>query len=210
MDKILKEITSVLFEKEVILKANQQFQAKNKIIPVNNIQNMDFRLFLSDAGTINLEVLVRNNYALYFKPVGYYEFKANIISNIYVLKEFEEAYNNIKDDIDDNLNNKVKFLDIESNSYIAVCSMDVLNIAKGILNGSIPSPSQIISNGIEIYIFSYPTGMFMGTVEARVEDENYELSEDIFVFYTNNEVKCIDSLYHSLREKGLLSALKRD
>ena len=67
MDKILKEITSVLFEKEVTLKANQQFQAKNKIIPVNNIQNMDFRLFLSDAGTINLEVLVRNNYALYFK-----------------------------------------------------------------------------------------------------------------------------------------------
>ena len=210
MDKILKEITSVLFEKEVILKANQQFQNKNKIVSVNNLQNMDFRLFLSDAGTINLEVLVRNNYGLYFKPVGYYEFKENTISNIYVLKEFEEAYNNIKNDIDDNLNNKVKFLDIESNSYIAVCSMDVLNIAKGILNESISSPVQIVSNGIEIEISIYQMGVFEEVVEATVIDENYEAEEEIFVLYTKNELKCVDSLYYSLREKGLLSALKRD
>ena len=31
MGEILKQITSVLFEKEVTLKANQQFQTKNKI-----------------------------------------------------------------------------------------------------------------------------------------------------------------------------------
>ena len=144
------------------------------------------------------------------KPVGYYEFKENIISNIYVLKEFEEAYNNIKNDIDDNLNNKVKFLDIESNSYIAVCSMDVLNIAKGILNESISSPVQIVSNGIEIEISIYQMGIFEEVVEATVIDENYEAEEEIFVLYTKNELKCVDSLYHSLREKGLLSALKRD
>ena len=210
MGEILKQITSVLFEKEVTLKANQQFQTKNKITSINDIQNMDFRLFLSDAGTINLELLVRDDYGIYFKPIGYYEFEGNTISSVYVLKEFEETYNSIKNNIDGSLSNKVRFLDIESNSYIAVCSREVSNIAKGILNGSIPSPTQIISNGIEIHIFSYPMGIFMGTVEARVEDENIELAEDIFVFYTKNELKCIDDLYYILMEKGLLSALKRD
>lgn len=210
MGEILKQITSVLFEKEVTLKANQQFQTKNKITSINDIQNMDFRLFLSDAGTINLELLVRDDYGIYFKPIGYYEFEGNTISSVYVLKEFEETYNSIKNNIDGSLSNKVRFLDIESNSYIAVCSREVSNIAKGILNGSIPSPTQIISNGIEIHIFSYPMGIFMGAVEARVEDENIELSEDIFVFYTKNELKCIDDLYYILMEKGLLSALKRD
>ena len=210
MGEILKQITSVLFEKEVTLKANQQFQTKNKITSINDIQNMDFRLFLSDAGTINLKLLVRDDYGIYVKPIGYYEFEGNTISSVYVLKEFEETYNSIKNNIDGSLSNKVRFLDIESNSYIAVCSREVSNIAKGILNGSIPSPTQIISNGIEIHIFSYPMGIFMGTVEARVEDENIELSEDIFVFYTKNELKCIDDLYYILMEKGLLSALKRD
>ncbi|WP_372474143.1 hypothetical protein AB4865_02410 [Capnocytophaga sp. ARDL2] len=204
--EILKEMVSVLFDKETILKVNQQYQTKSKRVAID-AQNMSFRLFLSDAGTINLELLMRDNYGFYFKPIGYYEFTPNGIKNIYVLREFEEAYTKIKHSIEYDLANKVNFLDVESNSFIAMCSREASNVTKEIFRGNLKAPQQLISNGIKIIIFN----SMMNSLEVKNIDEDYETDKDIFVLYTENEIKWGEEpLCDLLYRKGLFSALNID
>lgn len=168
---------------------------------------MSFRLFLSDAGTINLELLMRDDYGFYFKPIGYYEFTPNGIKNIYVLREFEEAYTKIKHSIEYGLANKVNFLDVESNTFVAICSRETSNVTKEIFRGNLKTPQQLISNGIKIIIFN----SFMNSLEVKNIDEDYETDEDIFVLYTENEIKWGEEpLCDSLYRKGLFSALNTD
>lgn len=208
--EILKEMVSVLFENKTISEVKKQFVSKYKRVPIDT-PNMSFRLYLSDFGNINLELMMRDKYGFYFKPIGYYEYDGSDIKSIKILKEFETAYISIENTIGASLKNKVSFLGVEENTYIAICSREVSNIAQEIFNEQRTPPTNIISNGIKTTIYQSGIGYGMlGILEARVTDDEYETEEDIFVMYTRNEVKCIDNLYYKLLEKGLLTAIKSE
>ncbi len=216
--EILKEMTQVLFQTDTVNKAKNQSQTKTQKVPVDT-KDISFRLFLSESNNVNLELLGRDDYGFYFKPIGYYTFdNFGEIKNIYILKEFENAYESIKSSIDNKLIGLVKFLSLEENTYIGLCSRETSNLAKQMFN----SPKydmmnhmfldkfqvqNIFSNGLTIQV---RTSM-MGALEAGLNDDNFELEEDTFVMYQNNDgisLHCQEQTYMDLYNKSLLGAFK--
>jgi len=216
--EILKEITQVLFQNETIEKAIKQFQTKSQKIPVDT-ENVSFRLFLTPRGSINLELMGRDECGYYFKPVGYYTFNnQGVIEAIYILKEYSSAFESVKLGIDNQLTNLVKPLSLEEDTYIGLCSRETSNLVKKMFNSPkydtmnhmFPNKFQIQniqSNGLNIRV---KTSM-MGALEAGLNDGNYELEEDIFVMYQNNDgisLHCQEQTYIDLHAKSLLGAFK--
>jgi len=216
--EILKEITQVLFQSDTIDKATNQFQTKTQKVPVDT-KEISFRLFLSESDNVNLELMGRDDYGFYFKPIGYYSFdNSGNIKNIYILKEFENAYESIKSSIDNKLIGLVKYLSLEENTYIGICSRETSNLVKQMFNSpkydmmNHMSPDRfqvqnILSNGLTIQI---KTSM-MGALEAGLNDDNFELEEDTFVMYQNNNgisLHCQEQTYMDLYNKSLLGAFK--
>lgn len=213
---ILKEITQVLFENDTISKVKEQNKSFVEKIPIES-QNISFRLFLALAKNINLEIMMRDEYGYFFKPVGYYEFhKDGKLKNIYVLKEFEEAYKEIKQNISSDLSNIVKFLTLEENGYIATSSREVGNVVRRMFDSLQYSPynhfdfskrqvENIISNGLKVQVRT----SVGGALEAVLID--WDDPVDLFVMYQNNDCISIhssESVYNNMLEKSLLTALK--
>lgn len=216
--EILKEMIEVLFELDTIKKAINQYQTRRQKVPVDT-KDISYRLFLSERGNVNLELMSRDDYGYYFKPIGYYTFNnLGNIENIYILKEFENAFKSIKSNIEDEIIQKVNFLSLEENTYIGLCSRETSNLVKqmfnspkyDMMNHMFPDKFQvqnILSNGLTIQV---RTSM-MGALEAGLNDENYELEEDTFVMYQNNDgisLHCQEQAYMDLYNKGLLGAFK--
>lgn len=216
--EILKEMTQVLFQLDTINKAKNQFQTKTQKVPVDT-KDLSFRLFLSDLGNVNLELMARDDYGFYFKPIGYYTFEnSSSIKSIYILKEFENAFESIKHNIDNNLVKLVKFLSLEENTYISLCSRETSNLVKemfnspnyDIMNHMFPNKFQvqnIYSNGLTVQV---KTSM-MGALEAGLNDDDFELEDDIFVMYQKNDgisLHCQEQTYIDLYNKSLLGAFK--
>jgi len=216
--EILKEMTQVLFLSDTIGKATNQFQTKTQKIPVNT-KEISFRLFLSERDNINLEVMGRDVYGVYCKPIGYYTFdNSGNVKNIYVLKEFENAYESIKSNIDNKLIGLVKYLSLEENTYIGLCSRETSNLVKqmfnspkyDVLNHMLPYIAQvknILSNGLKIQIRT----SIMGALEAGLNDDHFKLEEDTFVMYQKNDgisLHCQEQTYMDLYNKSLLGAFK--
>lgn len=216
--EILDQMMQILFKTDTIKKAMAQYQKKTQKIPIDN-HNMNFRLFLSDKGSINLELLSKDNYGYYFKPIGYYTFdNSGNIENIYVLKEFENAYKNIKSKIENKYIKIVCFLSLEENTYIGLCSRATSNLVKemfnspeyDIMNHRFPHKFQaqnIHSNGLRVQV---KTSM-MGAFEAGLNDDNFELENDVFMIYQNNDgisLHCKERTYQDLYTKSLLGAFK--
>lgn len=215
---ILKEMVTALFQKETIEKALNQNQSKTEKVPVDT-KDISFRLFMSQKGNINLEFMGRDEYGYYFKPIGFYTFNGQgNLEVVYVLKEFEETFENIKADLDSKLTQIVKFLSLEENTYVGLCSRETSNVVKKMFNSpeydtmNHMSPDgfqvqNILSNGLKIQV---RTSM-MGALEAGLNDENYELEEDVFVMYQNNDgisLHCQEQTYMDLHQKSLFGAFK--
>lgn len=214
MDNILEEIISVLFQPETISKAEEQNQNFRERVPIDTPQ-ISFRLFRAPAKNINLEIMMQDKYGMYFKPVGYYLFDNTGLKNIIVLKEFEEAHSNIKNTIDSKIANRVKYLSMEENGYIALASREVANTIKEMFHSSEYSPfnhldaskfqvRNLLLNGLKVQV---RTSM-MGSLEANL---NEDTDEDIFVMYQNNNgisVHCSEEPYNLMMQRSLLGAFK--
>ncbi len=218
--EILKDFTKALFQKEIIDQALKQKQSGREKVPVE-AYNISFRLFLAPQGNINLEILGRDNYGFYFKPIGYYDFDyQDNLKEIYLLKELEETYENIKSNLENKYTSLAKHLSLKENAYIALGSRETSNEVKKMYN----SPdydisnhlfieqyqkSKIISNGLKILIIT----SMMGAFEARLDDDRYELDDDIFVMFQKDYdgigIHTQDPLFFELlNERSLLSAFK--
>ena len=209
--EILKEMTHVLFENDTISKVKEQNKSLREKVPIES-HDISFRLFFAPAKNINLEVMVRDDYGIFFQPIGYYEFNNDgKLKNIYVLKEFEEAYKEIKHSIASDLSSIVKFLTLEENGYIATTSRKVSNVVKRMFNNiqhyQINHLSEnIVSNGLKVQV---KTSM-MDTLEAVLQ-ENDDL--DLFMMYSKYDgVISIhhpsEDAYSRMFKKCLLSAFK--
>lgn len=215
---ILKEMLGLLFGNTTIIKAKNQklTNAEEQSIDTNQIS---FRLYLSKKGNINLEFMGQDQFGYYFKPIGFYTFSGdNKIESIFILKEFEESYEEIESNISEDLKKIVKFLSLEENTYIAMCSRETSNVVRnmfdspkyGVMNHMLPSKFQvenIMSNGLQILI---KTSM-MGALEANLNDDENELDEEVIVMFQKNNgisMHCQEPMYHKLFEMGLFSALK--
>ena len=211
---ILGEMLLVLFDKNTIKKVKEQLISKNEKIPIDS-HNMNFRLLLSKNGNINLELLAQNDLGMYFKPIGFYEIQNKTLT-ITILKEFEDSYEKHKNSFENDL--KVNYLTLKENSFISAGSNDVVSIIMKMFKSpkydkhlppSIENfqSENIISNGLKIDV---RTSM-MGALETNLNDDNYELEDNLLIMYQNNNgisLHSVDTEYNDMVAKELLSAFK--
>lgn len=211
---ILGEMLLVLFDKNTIQKVKEQLKSKNEKIAIDS-HNMNFRLFRSKNGNINLELLAQNDLGMYFKPVGFYDIQNNSLT-ITILKEFENTYEKHKNKFNSDI--KVNYLSLKENAFIAAGSRDVVSVIMKMFNSpkynkhlppSIENfqSKNIISNGLKIDV---STSM-MGALETNLNDDNYELDDNLLIMYQNNNgisLHSVDAEYNNMVAKELLSAFK--
>lgn len=217
--KMNKKITPTTIEQEFLLPLldretiDKAKELKNSTENVDRIdtKNLNFRLLKTKAGTINLELFMRDDTGYYNKPIGFYSFEGMILKTIYILKEFEEAYGEIKKDLSSEVVGLVRTLNKEENIYIAIASREVGNMAMkmfrnpqfGRMNASFQS-QMMISNGMKVIIHT----SMMSALEAKVEDDE----DDNIVMFQNGSngvsIHCNDPIYYDLMKKELLTAIK--
>ncbi|MCD4793802.1 MAG: hypothetical protein K8R54_11240 [Bacteroidales bacterium] len=81
----------LIYSKDTLIIVKEQFTSKKKRIPID-IFDMNFRLFLTDNNTINLEILISTFMGNRFKAIGFFDEKINI----YILSEFEKDLDDLK------------------------------------------------------------------------------------------------------------------
>jgi hypothetical protein len=213
----LGEMLLVLFNEKTIAKVKQQISSGNQLTPIDS-HNMNFRLFLSKKGNVNLEVFIKNKSGMYFKPIGFYNILNENIS-ITILKEFEQSFE--KDIVVLNKNINVKYLTLIENGYIAAGSLDAVPIVQDMFNnppkhnpnaplgyGSYQS-KKFTSNGLKITIKT----SIMESLETLLDEDDYELDDDhLLIMYRNIDgisLHSNDNIYMDLLSKDLISAFKR-
>lgn len=232
---LLKKIQELFSKKEasnVVQNSSQDvFQAQVKaLLDKNTIKNstqlqssgskmalelydISFRLYKTNFGTVNLETLIKDEFGMFFKTIGYYVINQGKVTDIFLLKEFENAYNQLKIK-----SPKVRLLTKEENIYIALCSRETFNAVKKMfkrldynamnhLTAQNFQQENLKSNGINILV---KTSM-MGSLEAVCVDENYDSDEDIFVMFQNNHgisLHCNEPVFHRLHKQELFGAFK--
>jgi hypothetical protein len=121
-----QEMASVLFEKDTLEKVKAKFKSSAEKSPVTS-RDISFRLFKAKYGNINLEMLIRDNSGMYFKPIGFYEFENNDLT-VTVLNEFKDDYYSV-DGINP-LNVEVKFMNMRESALIAAFSRETFEKVK--------------------------------------------------------------------------------
>lgn len=215
MEALKTEITKALFNEEIIKKAFEQ----NTSLVSNfgfEINGITYNLRLSNLGNINLEFEVRDDYGVYNKIIGFYNFNSKgELESIHILKEFENVYEDIKGEVNFNFNNIVKYLTLEENGYISVCSREVINTVKSMFNSPKYSPNNhlsintfqfenLVSNGLNVEV---KTSM-MGALEASLDESDEELYDVLVMFQKNGldiSIHCLEDVYSKLIEMKLLS-----
>lgn len=127
---VTQEMVNVLFEKDTIIKVKEQFSSNKEIVPIES-RDMSFRLFKTNHGNINLELLATDNNGMYFKVIGYYDgfekggfFSSDKLS-INILKEFEEDFKSLKNLNTQNIN--VKFMNTLQSGLIGAFSRETIH-----------------------------------------------------------------------------------
>lgn len=207
---IEQEFLLPLLEKETIDKAKKLKKSDENVDGIDT-KNLSFRLLKTKGETINLELFMRDDTGYYNKPIGFYYFEGLILKSIYILREFEEAYNEIKNDLSSEVVGLIRTLSNEENIYIAIASREVGNMAMKMfgnpqfarMNGSFQS-QMMISNGMKVIIHT----SMMSALEAKVEDDE----DDNIVMFQNGSngvsIHCNDPIYYDLMKKELLTAIK--
>ena len=217
--KMNKKIIPTTIEQEFLLTLldkntiNKVKRLKNSTENVDSAdtEKLSFRLLKTKVGTINLELFMRDDTGYYNKPIGFYSFEGGVLKTIYILKEFEKAYDEIKNDLSSEVVGLVRTLNKEENIYIAIASREVGNMAMkmfrnpqfGRMNASFQS-QMMISNGMKVIIHT----SMMSALEAKVEDGE----DDNIVMFQNGSngvsIHCNDPIYYDLMKKELLTAIK--
>lgn len=207
---IEQEFLLPLLEKETIDKAKKLKKSDENVDGIDT-KNLSFRLLKTKGETINLELFMRDDTGYYNKPIGFYYFEGLILKSIYILREFEEAYNEIKNDLSSEVVGLIRTLSNEENIYIAIASREVGNMAMKMfrnpqfarMNGSFQS-QMMISNGMKVIIHT----SMMSALEAKVKDDE----DDNIVMFQNGSngvsIHCNDPIYYDLMKKELLTAIK--
>ena len=211
---IISEIISALFADKTI---NQLKTLRNEVL--FEVSGMTFRLLKVEKGkgNVNLELYCRDDNGLYWKPIGFYILGSsfNNIEKIVIIKEFESAYKNLYEAFPMNLVEKVDFLSLEENIYIALASRDVSNVVKAMFQNpsrtgfpSMENARLLMSNGFEVVV----RDSMAGTLEAILNESVEEAVDDIFVMYRNDSngivAVCSEPTYQKLYDMKLLSAFK--
>jgi hypothetical protein len=232
---ITEEMVSVLFDKGTLTNVKQQFKSGKEKIPINS-ENMNFRLFKSEHGNINLELLCQDSNGMYFKPLGFYEFeKGGFFSSgklsLTILNEFVDDYKNLKNSnqISDNGINLI-FMSIKESCLIAAFSRETIETIKimyrekeiGVSKEAVailgPFPhmhamqfdKHIFSNGLKIdLLFS-----FDGSPQCFLDDE-YKIDGAFGAYFKNangfslNPIVAYKSDFDKFSKMGLLTALNK-
>lgn len=82
--EVVEEAARALVHPENREKARKQLLSGQEIVPVDSPE-VSLRLFSTGSGTANLEMLISTRLGHFFKPIGYYTSKGDVV----VLKEFE-------------------------------------------------------------------------------------------------------------------------
>lgn len=217
MNDILENFIEVLFSSETISQAEVLKKSSNNRSAID-VKGIAFRLEKSNAGNINLEVFFQDQKGMFYKPIGFYEFDSlGKVSEIYVLNEFVNVFNEIKNKLEHT--NKSKFLNLLDNVYVALGSREVGNTVSAMFNS--PNYSEynhldftkrqfqaLVANGLEIHV---KTSM-MGALEAVYNDDNDDFNgEDMLVMFQNHNGISIHSSereYQNILNKGLMSIFK--
>lgn len=214
MEEILKTFVEVLFSDETINKVENLKTSSNDKNAIDE-DGITFRIQKARSGNINLEVFFQDQNGMFYKPIGFYQFDNSArVSEIYIINEFVETFNNIKH----NLSNteKAKTLNLLDNVYIALGSREVGNTVSAMFNS--PNYSEfnhmdftkrqfesVKVNGLNIDV---KTSM-MGSLEAVYDDQNDDFDgEDMLVMFQKNNgisIHCSEREYQNMHLKGLLS-----
>ncbi|MBN8623568.1 MAG: hypothetical protein J0L47_10670 [Flavobacteriales bacterium] len=218
MDKILQEMIEVLFLRNTILKAKElrNFDLNSSNLSYNGF---DFRLLKAPAGNINLEVFLQDQFGNYYKPIGYYDFgTTNDILQICILNEFLEAFKQIYPNIDSDLSEKARTLNLLDNVFIALGSREVGNTVKEMFNSPNYSPynhmdrtkfqvQNLLLNNLQVQV---KTSM-MGALEAIFVDNNDDFQEEYLIMFQNKDgisIHCSENTYNKMNNRSLLSIFK--
>lgn len=218
MEDILQEMIEVLFLRNTTLKAKE---LKNSNSNSSNLSynGFDFRLLKAPAGNINLEVLLQDQFGSYFKPIGYYDFgTTSEVLQICLVNEFLEAFKQIRSNIDIDLSEKARTLNLLDNVFIALGSREVGNTIKAMFNSPNYSPynhmdiskfqvQNLLINNLEIQV---KTSM-MGALEAIFVDNNDDFQEEYLIMFQNKDgitIHCTEDAYNKMNNRSLLSIFK--
>ena len=214
MEEILRTFIKVLFSNETMIKAENLKNSANNRTAIDQ-DGIAFRLEKSKSGNINLEFFSQDQFGMFYKPIGFYEFDIfGKITEIYVLNEFVGTFEKTKS----NLTNihKARFLNLLDNVYVALGSREVGNAVTAMFNS--PNYSEynhmdftkrqfqsLEANGLKIDV---KTSM-MGALEAVFIDKNNVFDEDYFIMFKRNNgrtsLHCSEFAYNEMKNKGLLT-----
>lgn len=211
------EMALALLDPKSIKQAAEQFSSGVEITPIE-LYDMSFRLFRTDADTINLEgmcmryvgspeykqeeilgYLQHRKVIMYPKPIGYYTRSGEI----FVLHEFETKLNELSGY---EVVNSVQWkgLSLRTNALIAAFSMDTIFLADEMRD------AKLISNGMEVELFQG----FKGEINIWLHDK-YGLTSGVASYLPPgseiraNPVLEFKDAYWGCISHGLLSYYRR-
>ncbi len=219
----IQEMVLTLFTNETLEKVKKQFSNRKEIVS-NESFNMSFRLYYSKAGNINLEVLTQipiekgeavdipnlgrgqiQSTKMFFKPVGFYTQKKGFLSSsleITIVKEFEEAYDQLLNSKQLNSVVTTHKLSLEENAVLAAFSMEAY------INAEKYQDASFFANGLHcdaIMTFQgYPQIFLDDRYGLRGPIAAYMLREQNSI----NPIVQYEDLFHKFRQMDLNTAMK--
>lgn len=207
----------LLFANKTLEEVKRLSSSKLKIYSFE-YNDISFRIYKSYEGYYNLEVMMADDYGMYYKPIGYYnQNNTGNITDIYIINEFVNDYNDVSYMLD---NTKLfRELELIDNVFIALASRQVLNVTRELFNSDNYSEynhldisraqyKPIIVNNLKIIV---KTSM-MGALEALYDDDDNVFDEELLVIFKNSfegmSIHCIDREYENLKDRELLSVFK--
>lgn len=122
---VLGQAAHLLVAPETRSKAARQFGSGPAIVAVEN-EDIPFRLFATQVGTVNLEFRVTTPFGIFYKPVGYYWKDGRIV----VLREFESTLAGLVKSGMSEPGLPIRSLGSDLNTIIGACSFETFGIVK--------------------------------------------------------------------------------
>ncbi|BDS09572.1 hypothetical protein [Aureispira anguillae] len=207
-----QEMVAALLDTKVLQDVTKQFRSKQEIVPVDNSE-MDYRLFLTGANTINFELLVtmptytgvgdNQSYITLFKPIGFFHIGKKQEVELTVLYEFEKELDFLIKTRMVSPQIEINKLSIIENAIIAAFS----NVA--VSHAQRYEDAVFKANGLSCEIWMANEGF-----PQFFLDDSYNINGPIAAYLikqqgTINPIVGYESLFNEFHEKSLLSAFKR-
>lgn len=193
----LQEMFKAFISEEAISKVKAQAKSGEQIVSVDMF-DMNFRIFKTNVGMYNFELLCNSALGMYFKPIGFYSIEKGFLSRkvfLTVLKEFESELQSTSKD--------VSTLSLIENAVIAAFSMEVVNIAQQYKD------ANLMANGLKCDIF-----MSFDNIPQFYLDDQYNVQGCIAMYPIKqqnsvNPTVQTKALFDKFQKMELLSVFKR-